>query len=81
MNQLAPSFKYAVLFNGFCKKALKCEASNAHRDMKRYQKHFVSFSDLTPEKKISFTRLTINPTAKITTILFVWAVKESRPNC
>lgn len=38
-------------FNGFCKKALKCEASNAHRDMKRRQIREVSFSDLTPEEE------------------------------
>ena len=44
-------FQIQCAFNGFCKKALKCEASNAHRDVKRYQKHFVSFSDLTPEEE------------------------------
>ena len=44
-------FRVRCAFNGFCKKALKCEASNAHRDVKRYQKHFVSFSDLTPEEE------------------------------
>lgn len=44
-------FQVRCAFNGFCKKALKCEASNAHRDVKRYQKHFVSFSDLTPEEE------------------------------
>ena len=36
---------------GFCKKALKYEASSAHRDVKRYQKHYVSFSDLSPEEE------------------------------
>lgn len=51
MNQLVPSFKYAVPLTVFAKKALKCEASNAHRDVKRYQKHFVSFSDLSPEEE------------------------------
>jgi len=44
-------FQVRCAFNGFCKKALKCEASNAHRDVKRYQKHFVSFSDLSPEEE------------------------------
>ena len=44
-------FQVRCAFNGFCKKALKCEASNAHRVVKRYQKHFVSFSDLTPEEE------------------------------
>lgn len=34
-------------FNGFCKKVLKREAINAHRDAKRYRKHYVCFSDLT----------------------------------
>ena len=45
-------FQVRCAFNCFCKKALKCEASNAHRDVKRYQKHFVSFSDLTPENQL-----------------------------
>ena len=44
-------FEVRCAFNGFCKKALKYEASSAHRDVKRYQKHFVSFSDLSPEVK------------------------------
>lgn len=44
-------FQVRCAFNGFCKKALKCEASNAHRDVKRYQKHVVSFSDLSPEEE------------------------------
>lgn len=44
-------FQVRCAFNGFCKKALKCEASNAHRDVKCYQKHFVSFSDLSPEEE------------------------------
>ena len=38
-------------FNGFCKKALKCEASNAHRDIRRRQIREVAFSDLTPEEE------------------------------
>ncbi len=44
-------FQVRCAFNGFCKKALKREASNAHRDVKSYQKHFVSFSDLSPEEE------------------------------
>ena len=44
-------FEVRCAFNGFCKKALKYEASSAHRDVKRYQKHFVSFSDLSPEEE------------------------------
>ena len=52
MNDLTRTqFQVRCAFNGFCKKALKCEASNAHRDVKRYQNHFVSFSDLTPEEE------------------------------
>lgn len=38
-------------FNGFCKKAVKCEASNAHRDIRRHQTREVSFSDLTPQEE------------------------------
>ena len=38
-------------FNGFCKKALKCEASNAHRDVRRHQLHEVTFSDLSPQEE------------------------------
>ena len=38
-------------FNGFCKKALKCGASNAHRAVRRSQKNMVTFSDLTPEEE------------------------------
>lgn len=38
-------------FNSFCKKAIKCEASNAHRDVKRHQMREVSFSDLTPQEE------------------------------
>lgn len=38
-------------FNGFCKDALRCEASNAHRDIRRRQKREVSFSDLTPQEE------------------------------
>ena len=38
-------------FNGFCKDALRCEASNAHRDVRRRQKREVSFSDMTPQEE------------------------------
>ena len=38
-------------FNGFCKKAVRCEASNAHRDTRRRQLQEVSFSDLPPEEE------------------------------
>lgn len=38
-------------FNGFCKKAIKYEASNAHRDIKHHQIFEVSFSDLTPQEE------------------------------
>ena len=44
-------FQICCAFNGFCKKALRREASNAHRDVKSYQKHFVCFSDLSPEEE------------------------------
>lgn len=38
-------------FNGFCKRALKNEAANAHRDMKRQQIREVTFSDLSPQEE------------------------------
>lgn len=38
-------------FNGFCKQALKREAMNAHRDIKRQQLREVTFSDLTPQEE------------------------------
>lgn len=37
-------------FNSFCKKAIKYEASNAHRDVKQHQKREVTFSDLSGMK-------------------------------
>ena len=37
-------------FNGFCKRALKNEAINAHGEIKRRQLQEVSFSDLTPQE-------------------------------
>lgn len=38
-------------FNGFCKRALKHEALNAHRGTKRQQLREVTFSDLTPQEE------------------------------
>lgn len=38
-------------FNGFCKRALKNEAINAHRDTKRQQLREVTFSDLTQQEE------------------------------
>ena len=44
-------FEVRCAFNGFCKKALKYEASNAHRDVRNRQIREVTFSDLTPEEE------------------------------
>lgn len=38
-------------FNGFCKRTLKNEAINAHRDTRRRQIREVSFSELTPQEE------------------------------
>ena len=38
-------------FNGFCKRTLKNEAINAHRDRSRQQLREVSFSDLSPQEE------------------------------
>lgn len=38
-------------FNGYCKRALKNEATNAHRDTKRQQIREVTFSDLSPQEE------------------------------
>jgi len=38
-------------FNGFCTRALKHEAINAHRDTGRQQLREVTFSDLTPQEE------------------------------
>lgn len=38
-------------FNGFCKRTLRNEASNARRDTKRQQLREVTFSDLTPKEE------------------------------
>lgn len=44
-------FEIRCAFNGFCKKALKYEASNAHRDIRNRQLREVTFSDLTPDEE------------------------------
>ena len=38
-------------FNGYCKRALKNEAVNAHRDTKRQQLREVTFSDLSAQEE------------------------------
>lgn len=38
-------------FNGFCKRALKNEAINAHKETKRQQIREVTFSDLSPQEE------------------------------
>ena len=38
-------------FNGFCKQALKREAINASRDIRRQQLREVTFSDLSPQEE------------------------------
>ena len=38
-------------FNGFCKKALKFEASNAHRDVRHHQLREVTFSSLSLQEE------------------------------
>lgn len=38
-------------FNGYCKRALKNEAINAHRDVKYRQLNEVSFSELSPQEE------------------------------
>ena len=38
-------------FNGYCKRTLKREAMNAHRDTKQRQLREVTFSDLSPEEE------------------------------
>lgn len=39
------------VFNSFCKKAIKCEASNAHRDVRRHQLREVTLSSLSPQEE------------------------------
>ena len=38
-------------FNSLCKKAIKCEASNAHRDVRRHQLREVTLSSLSPQEE------------------------------
>lgn len=38
-------------FNSFCKKAIKCGASNAHRDVRRHQLREVTLSSLSPQEE------------------------------
>ena len=38
-------------FNGFCKRTLKNESINAHKELRKRQAHEISFSDLTPKEK------------------------------
>ena len=45
------SWQIRCAFNGFCKRALKNEAMNAHRDTKQRQLREVTFSDLPPEEE------------------------------
>ena len=38
-------------FNSFCKIAIKCEASNAYRDVRRHQLREVTLSSLSPQEE------------------------------
>ena len=38
-------------FNGFCKRTLKNESINAHKDLRKRQAHEINFSDLTPKEE------------------------------
>lgn len=44
-------FEVRCAFNGFCKKVLRCEASNAWRDVRNRQLREISFSNLSPEEE------------------------------
>ena len=44
-------------FNGFCKRVLKREAINAHKQTQRQQLREVSFSDLTPQDENQLYKL------------------------
>lgn len=44
-------FEVRCAFNGFCKKVLRCEASNAWRDVRNGQLREISFSNLSPEEE------------------------------
>ena len=41
-------------FNGFCKRTLKNESINAHKELKKRQAHEINFSDLTPKEEKQF---------------------------
>lgn len=38
-------------FNGFCKRTLKNESINAHKELRKRQAHEINFSDLTPKEE------------------------------
>ena len=38
-------------FNGFCKRTLKNESINAHKEIRKRQAHEINFSDLTPKEE------------------------------
>ena len=38
-------------FNGFCKRILKNESINAHKEIRKRQAHEINFSDLTPKEE------------------------------
>ena len=52
-------FEVRCAFNGFCKKVLRCEASNAWRDVRNRQLREISFPTCRRRKKRSFTRQTL----------------------
>ena len=41
-------------FNGFCKRTLKNESINAHKELRKRQAHEINFSDLTPKEEQTF---------------------------
>lgn len=68
-------------FNGFCKRALKYEASNAHRDVRHHQLREVAFQACCRRKKNSFTQLTvILRMKKLMISLFMWLEWKLRRN-
>ena len=38
-------------FNGFCKRTLKNESINTHKELRKRQAHEINFSDLTPKEE------------------------------
>lgn len=44
-------FQKQCAFQSFCKRALRNEAANAHKEIKRRRAKEVSFSDLTPQEQ------------------------------